>query len=297
MTAPMTAPPVNRPLAYTLFALAAALAVNTVLGPVFTDGIRYRMSATLVNQLIALDVTSLVLIAPLCALAGVLVLRGHVAGPVLATGPAAFTVYMTAQTILGSDYLGVAGNNERWFPWHLGLFVLGTATLVLALSGIEPERLPQDTPASRRWIAGALFGLVGFIVLVQWLPVLADITGGQPTRADYLESPTMTWTIVLLDLGIAVPAAVAAGVGLLRRAAWARTAAYAAIGFFALVGPAVAAMAITMQVNDDPNASAGNVVLMTLVGLLLAGLGVAVYRPLLRPETTAAEQPPTMSRV
>ena len=52
-----------------------------------------------------------------------------------------------------------------------------------------------------------------------------------------------------------------------------------------------------MQVNDDPNASAGNVVLMTLVGLLLAGLGVAVYRPLLRPETTAAEQPPTMSRV
>lgn len=173
MSAPMTAPPVNRPLAYTLFALATALAVNTLLGP-------------------------------------------------------------------------------------------------------------EDSPAARRWIAGALLGLAAFVVLVQWLPVLADITGGQPSRADYLESPTMTWTIVLLDLGIAVPAAVAAGVGLLRRAAWARTAAYATIGFFALVGPAVAAMAITMQVNDDPNAAAGNVVLMTLVGLLLAGLGVAVYRPLLR---------------
>ena len=279
---PEQARPIPRWPAWVSFGLAAALTVNSVLGPVFTGAIRYRMATTLVNQLIALDVVGLVLIAPLSVLAGWLLLRQHVAGPLLATGPAAFTVYMVAQTILGSDYLGVDGNNERWFPWHLGLFVLAAVTLVGAWSIVDDGRLPRWSRRRRRATAAALFGLAGFVALVQWLPAWIDMASGQPSRADYLQSPAMTWTIALLDLGVAVPAAVTAAIGLLRATSWGRTAAFAVTGFFALVGPAVAAMAITMQVNDDPNARAGDVVVMASVGLLLLALGVAVYRPLLR---------------
>jgi hypothetical protein len=176
------------------------------------------MPTTLINQLIALDIVALVLIAPLAVLAGRLVLHGHPAGAVLGTGPAAFA---------------------------------------------------------------ALFGLAVFVAVVQWLPALADMMHDRPTRADYLRNPAMTWMIALLDLGIAVPAAVAAGVGLVRGTAWGRKAAYAVAGFFALVGPAVAAMAITMQINDDPNATAANVVVMSVAGLVLAVLGIALYWPLL----------------
>ena len=60
--------------------------------------IHYRISTTVVNQLIALDIVSLVAIAPLSVVAGGLLLRGHRAGPPLATGPAAFTAYMIAPT-------------------------------------------------------------------------------------------------------------------------------------------------------------------------------------------------------
>lgn len=288
VTAPTTA---LRWPAYALFGLAAMLMANSTLGPAGTDVIRYRMSATLVNQLIALDVVSFVLIAPLCVVAGVLVLRRHASGPVLALGPTAFTVYMTAQTIVGSDYLGVAGNNERWFPWHLGLFVLAVATLVGAWSQIDPSRLPSWSPRRRRRTAGALFAVAAFVAFGQWLPTLADITSSQPTRADYLESPAITWLIALLDLGLLVPAAVAAAVGLLLGAAWAGQAAYGVTGFLALVGPAVAAMAITMQVNGDPNAAVADAAVMTSVGLLLAALAVAVHLPLLRAAPSTGTPP------
>jgi hypothetical protein len=279
----------RRWLAGALFTLAGMLAANSMLGPLVADVIDYRMSTTLVNQLIALDVVSLAVIAPLAVLAGVLVLRGHRAGPVLAIAPAAFTAYMIAQTIVGSDYLGVPGNNERWFPWHLGLFVLGVVTLVGAWRGVDGRELPAASRRRDRWTAVALFGLAVFVAVVQWVPALADMMRDRPTRADYLSNPAMTWTLALLDLGIATPAAVAAGIGLLRGTDWGRRVAYSVVGFFALVGPAVAAMAITMQVNDDPNAAVANVAVMSAAGLALALLGVAVYRPLLR--RRAAAQP------
>ncbi len=67
----------NRWVAYSLFGLATMLVVNSILGPLIADVIRYRMSTTLINQLIALDIVALVLIAPLAVLAGRLVLHGH----------------------------------------------------------------------------------------------------------------------------------------------------------------------------------------------------------------------------
>ena len=49
---------------------------------------------------------------------------------------------------------------------------------------------------------------------------------------------------------------------------------YLAIGWFGLVGPAVAAMALGMYVSDDPNASAGSTVFMAALGLSFAALAL-----------------------
>jgi hypothetical protein len=50
-------------------------------------------------------------------------------------------------------------------------------------------------------------------------------------------------------------------------------------GWFGLVGPAVAAMAIAMYVNDDPNATVGNAIAMTILGLAFAMLAVRCTCP------------------
>lgn len=281
------------------FGLGTMLVANSVLGPLAAGVIHYRMSGTLINQLIALDVVTLAVIAPLCVLAGALVLRGHRAGPVLVAAPAAFTTYLIAQTVVGSDYLGVAGNNERWFPWHLGLFVLAAGTLAAAWSRIDGHRLPAARPRRDRRTAFGLLAIALFVGFGQWLPALADMMRDRPTGAGYLDNPAMTWTLALLDLGLATPAAVAVAVGLWRGAGWARRAAYPVAGFFALVGPAVAAMAMAMHVRHDPNASTAGAVLLCVVALLLAAFGLAVHRPLLAgPDGTlvpADPRPPVLT--
>ena len=84
--------------------------------------------------------------------------------------------------------------------------------------------------------------------------------------------------IGILDVGLVVPAAVAVGIGLRRGAPWAREAAYVVIGWFALVPAAVAAMAITMQVNGDPNATSGATVLFSVAAIVLTVGAVILYR-------------------
>jgi uncharacterized membrane protein YdcZ (DUF606 family) len=85
-----------------------------------------------------------------------------------------------------------------------------------------------------------------------------------------------------LDLGLFLPLTVAACIGLVRDTRWAAKALYTVASWFALVGPAVGAMAIAMQINDDPNASASNTIVMTVLGAAFVLLALAVYRPLLR---------------
>ncbi|HEY5852538.1 MAG TPA: hypothetical protein VIW24_00425 [Aldersonia sp.] len=77
-----------------------------------------------------------------------------------------------------------------------------------------------------------------------------------------------------------VPATVVAGIGLLRGARWSRKALYAVLGWFALVPPSVAAMAAAMFVNDDPNASAGQVVVFSVAAIVFAAFAARVYLPL-----------------
>ena len=97
-----------------LLALAAGVAALSLLGPLVSGVIDYRITDLILSQLIGLDAVSLVLVAPLAALAGVLTLRGHALGPVLALGPAAYVAYMVPQYVLGPDYLNQTGNNEQF---------------------------------------------------------------------------------------------------------------------------------------------------------------------------------------
>jgi hypothetical protein len=68
-------------------------------------------------------------------------------------------------------------------------------------------------------------------------------------------------------------------VGLGRGAPWARKAPALVVGWFGLVGPAVAAMALAPYLTDDPTATAGNTIFLTALGLAFAVLAVVVLRP------------------
>ncbi|MEZ5406844.1 MAG: hypothetical protein R2761_02400 [Acidimicrobiales bacterium] len=261
--------------------LAALLAANSLLGPLALQVIDFHYSDSLINQGIGLDAVALAGAVPIAIVAAWLVHRGHLAGPVLAFVPAMFATYMAPQYIVGPDYLTLPGNNERFFVFHLALFITGIAVTVLAWRSIDPSKLRPSTDDSDRRRSLVLFGVVAFILGGRWLAGIVDLLGGDPTTNDYLENPTAYLLIGVLDLGIIVPAATVTAIALRRHLPWARTAAYALIGWFALVPAAVAAMAIVMTVNDDPNASTPATVTFVAAAAVFTVGAAGLYRPIL----------------
>jgi hypothetical protein len=69
---------------------------------------------------------------------------------------------------------------------------------------------------------------------------------------------------------------------LVRGRDWAPKALLGVAGWFGLVGPAVAAMAVAMRSGGDPGASVGAAASMTVLGLAFAALAVWEFRPLAR---------------
>jgi hypothetical protein len=86
-----------------------------------------------------------------------------------------------------------------------------------------------------------------------------------------------------MDLGIAMPAAAVCGLLIWKGVEAAMRPTYAIVGWFALVGPAVAAMGFAMEINDDPNASLGMAWVFAVYGAAFVLLAAFVFRPLFKP--------------
>jgi hypothetical protein len=275
----------DRWLGAALLALAAVLAAEALLGPLVAGVIRYPVSTTLESQAIGLDAVSLFVVAPLAASAAALVLRGHPAGAALALGVGAYSAYMAAQFVVGPEYTVRPGNSERAFVLFLLLFVLGWAAALRAWRALAGGHVPAS-PRRDRLVGLAVLPALAGLAFVRYVPAVLDASADAPSDAGYLAGPTFFWVIALLDLGIFLPATVATCVGLVRRDVWAHRLSYLVAGWFGLVGPAVAAMAVAMEVRDDPNASSAGTVFMTALGLTFVGLTILVLSPLARPRRT-----------
>jgi hypothetical protein len=200
-----------------LVAIACGLATVAVLGPLASGVIDYPVTETLRNQTIGLDLVSSFVVAPLCVLAVLLALRCHPAGPALGLGIGAYTSYMSVQYIVGPDYAHLPGNNERLFPLLLVLFAAGWITALAAWQTVDAEQAPLARHRERL-IGRIVLPVLTFVAFVRYLPALADWMTAAPDGKGYLAGPGFAWAIAMLDLGIFLPATVAACVGLVSRA-------------------------------------------------------------------------------
>jgi hypothetical protein len=264
-----------------LFVLAVGVACLSLLGPLALGWVDYHVVDDVENQVVGGDLAALVLVAPICVLAGVLVLRGRRAGPVLALAPTAFVMYLYTQLAVGGEFAALHGTSERAFPLMLVMFWAAGAGFAIAWRAVDVAALPQLRDALRRSVGSALLLVAAFLTFGLHLPGLVDVVNGPPYGVDYTQGPTVFWIVKWMDLGLVAPLSVLTAVGVLRRAPWARLLGYAVVGWAALLGTAVAAMGLVMVINDDPAASpalAGGFVAFAVAFLALAGW---LFRPLL----------------
>lgn len=143
---------------------------------------------------------------PLLVVATHLRRRGSAVGDLLLVGTLGFFLYM------GASYaLGAMAYNELFFV-HVLLLSASLYAFVLAFSAdVASARIPTRT--RRPWI-GAFMVASGVGTLVIWAtdPVTALLTGGAPAG---LGAHTTLFTHAF-DIAVIVPAAVAAGVAILR---------------------------------------------------------------------------------
>ena len=272
----------NRLLGFGLILLAIAVATVAALGPLVFGVLRYRISATSLNQIIGGDAAALTVVVPVSVAVGILAIRGHPAAPVLALAPSVFVVYTYTQLIVGNEYLRLPGNVERFFPLLLGAFILAAAIALRAWNGIPAARLPATSARVDRTAGVVLLLIAAFVVVGLHLATYQDAMRDHPVTEQYLSSPTAFWLVKFMDLGIVVPAAITVGVAVLRHRGWARKPVHALLGAYTLIGASVAGMAITMLARHDPDASTATVIGSVLLTALLAGVTGAVYRPLFR---------------
>lgn len=282
---------VDRWLGVGLIALGAGLAANTFLGPLFANAITYPFTETVLNETLGLEAVSLLLVAPLAAIAGLFVLRRHRAGPALALGPAAYSAYMLVQYVVGPQY----ATYQPSIALHMALLILSLVVVVRAWAITDAELLPL---VGRGWALVA-FGLAAFVIS-RWMGVLSGIFTAEPVPAAAPDI-TMYWSIFLLDIGVVVPTAVATGVGLLRGSRWARKALFGVVGWFALVPPSVAAMSIVKLLRADPNGSVGDTAVFAIVTVIFWSLAALLFRRLFasspRPARSHDERAPATGAV
>lgn len=265
----------NRWVAVGALALGVGLAVNSLLGPFVADVIDYPLSETLINQTIGLDAYSLLVVAPLAAVAGLLALRDHAAAPVVVVGLAGYAAYMLLQYIVGPAWGEIPGV----LGLQLALLVIAGWVGLGGWSALRGQALPERED---RRTAFVLLGFAAFVIL-RYVPTLAGSATGEPIPEESRADPTMYWLIVMLDLAAVVPATIASAIGLLRGASWARAGALAVAAWFAVTTPSVAVMAVTMLVRDDEFASVGVTVLLVAAAAVYVAFAAWLFRPLFRP--------------
>lgn len=265
-----------------LIVLGVGIAVTSVLGPLLLGVIDYHVADAVEDQVTGGDIAALFLTAPIAIYSGVLAMRRRPEAPVLALAPSLFATYMYIQLGSGGDPALHSGNSEMFFGLHLGLIVLSASIAIASWRAIDAATLPVVSRRAFRFFGWVSIGVAAFLALGLHLPHLIDVWSGEPSLPTYFDDPQVFWLVKLMDLGIVVPALVVVGVGAVRQLQWAHMATYATVGALALLASSVAAMAIAMQIGDDPEAAMSNTMAFTAFASAFLAMAAWLYAPLLR---------------
>ena len=138
---------------------------------------------------------------------------------------------------------------------------------------------PRPSPKLERTAAVMLLLVAVFLVFGLHLRSILTAWRDSFALTEYASSPTPFWMVKLMDLGIVVPGSSRHGGGAPEGAAWARRAMYVLLTGYSCLAVAVAAMAVVMYVNADPDASLVLVGGFSAVAVAFATLTILLYRP------------------
>lgn len=226
------------------------------------------------------DLVTLVVGVPLLGVGIVGYQRGSLRGGLLLLGALAFFLYNSASLALGAAY------NEL-FLVYVALLGCSLAGLVLTVRAIDATvldaRIADGFP--RRATAAFLFVLTGVFVVVWLVPAVAALVSAAPPPFLDTYTTVVTW---VLDLGVVMPASLAAGVLLLRREPAGYLVAAPILIITLMLGPALTSMTIAQLwsgISFTPAELVGPVIGFLVASAVGAILAVRLLRSVADPSS------------
>lgn len=235
-------------LALTLTVPIGIGAVTASLAGLLAPGTYASETANWAGQAAGQDAVNLVIYPAMLILAW-RASRGSAAAYLWWLGAAAYSTY---------SYLLYAGfvHFSGWFLVYVAIFGASTFALVAGVAALHPgalrARFRADAPT--RPVGAALAGLGAMFVLL-WLSeiVPAVLTGSVPQGVT--EAGLVTNPVWVLDLGLVLPAMIAAGLLLRRRRPLGYLLTPTLLAFGALMGTAILGMLVALGLRGEPVAA------------------------------------------
>ncbi len=229
--------------------LGVALLAAAVLGPLVTDGVRFRMSSDALVQYVGAEIVT-VIVAVLLLVCGPGWLAGWKWVPAVAAGVAAYVVYTFFTVVTGQEYTRYQGNVEKAFLLYVAITALAVALLVTSFRVLASAGDVQGPRRASGWVLIA----IGAVVALLWLGQLAGFYRTGPTP-EYESATALFWLIKYLDLGVVIPLAVITGVLQRTPSPGTDAAAVTMLGFLTWLLLALVFMALEMLREGTPGAS------------------------------------------
>jgi hypothetical protein len=212
-------------------------------------------------QAIGQDAATLLVGLPLLVVGLLLARKGSLRGELLLAGGLGYMLYTY------TSYSFLSAYNE-FFLVYVGLFSLSLFAFILALSGMDPDRVMRSVSAGmpRRGIAVFLLCIAAFLSLAWLGRIVPPLFAGTPPPG--LEAYT-TLVIQALDLGIIVPTSIVTAVLLWRKRPWGYTLTSVLLVKALMMGTALVAMIIAQVLAG---VTVGAVESAIFIGIALAAL-------------------------
>jgi hypothetical protein len=212
-------------------------------------------------QAIGQDAATLLVGIPLLFIGLLLARKGSLRGELLLTGGLGYMLYTY------TSYTFLSAYNE-FFLVYVALFSLSLFAFILALSGMDTERVSQSVSGGmpRRGIATFLMLIAAFLSLAWLGRIVPPLLAGTPPPG--LEAYT-TLVIQALDLGIIVPVSVVTAILLWQKKPWGYTLTAVLLVKALMMGAALVAMIIGMALAG---VAVGAIESVVFTGIALAAL-------------------------
>lgn len=253
-----------------LAGIAAVLAlIGNLVAVVGSRSVYGDETADLTNAALAQDVTTAVIVVPVVIAAGSLAVRGHLRAHAIGLGALTFLVYNYA------IYCFSIGFGPLFLVW---VAVLGLSTFALLNGLLAVERVDLRLVVRPSRFAAAVLSTVAVLFAGLWLSeIVPDLLANRPsTSAADWHVPTNP--VHVLDLGVFLPAAFGAGVGLWRGSQFGRALAPVMLVWMVLTCLPIVLTPVVASVRSS-DAAWGAVLPVVSIGVLAVVALRHVYAP------------------